>query len=125
MKLQRNGFTLLEVLIATIILTVGVAAIIWAFSAGMYATTDVENVELALGIAQTKLENIYGTTGGVTNEVLHNVSSDGFVGDIYQNQNFQVEVVTDDNDPEQVDVNVYWDTKGGQASIALTTLVAN
>lgn len=124
-RIRNHGFSLLEILITIIILTIGVIAITRAFSAGMFASSGIESVELALGIACAKLEDIYGTTGGVANEVLHDVSSDGFVGDIYQNQNFQVEVVTDDNDPEQVDVNVYWDTKGGQTSVTLTTLVAN
>jgi len=120
-----RGFTLLEVLIATIILTVSVVAIVWAFTAGMFASTVVSDVDLALGIAQAKLENIYGTTGGVVDESLHAVSTDGFAGNIYQNRNFQAEVVTDNADPEEVVVNVYWDTKGGTASVTLRTLVVN
>ena len=122
---MKNGFTLLEVLIAVVILTVGMVALIWAFNAGIFATTDIENVELALGAAQAKLENIYGTTGGVPDESRHDVSVDGFVGSIYANKNFQTEVVTDNNDPEKVTVNVYWTTKGGETSITLRTLVVN
>lgn len=120
---MKNGFTLLEVLIAVIILAAGTITLIWAFSTGIFAATDIENGELALGITQAKLENIYGTTGGVPDESRHNVSLDGFVGSIYANKNFQTEVITDNNDPEQVRVNVYWSTKGGETSIALRTLV--
>lgn len=122
---KKRGFTLLEVLIATVIFTVCMVTLIWAFNAGVFAAAAIENVELAVGIAQAKLENIYGTTGGVPDESRHDVSLDGFTGSIYSNKNFQTEVVTDDNDPEQVKVNVYWDTKGGETSIALRTLVVN
>ena len=123
--MKNRGFTLLEVLIATIILTVGVVVLVWAFSVGMFASTETEDVELALGIAQAKLEAIYGATGGVADEVLHDVANDGFIGDIYTDKNFQVKVETDDDNPEQVDVTVYWDTKGGQTSITITTLVTD
>ena len=96
-----------------------------AFSAGMFASTDAEDIELATGIAQAKLEKIYGTSGGITDEPRHSVSNDGFAGGVYSNQNFQIQVATDNNNPEQVDATVYWSTKGGDASIKLTTLMAN
>lgn len=122
---MKKGFSLLEILITVIILTIGVVAISRAFSAGIFASASDENVELALGIAQTKLEDIYGTLGGVANEARHDVSQDGFVGGIYADQDFEVEVQTDDNNPERVDVTVYWDTTSGEANITLTTLVAD
>lgn len=54
----RDGFSLLELMIALLIFTAGVIAIIWAFSAGMSATSDIENIDLALNIAQAKMEEI-------------------------------------------------------------------
>lgn len=122
---MNRGFSLLELLLAIIILTSGVLILAWAFSAGMFASTDSEDIELALGIANSKLERIYGTVGGVADEARHNVSDDGFTGAIYSNKNFQAEVITNNNDPEEVDVNVYWSVKGGETSISLVTLVGN
>lgn len=122
---MKKGFTLLEVLLAVVILAGSIIAIMQAFSAGMFASMEAENVELAFGVAQAKLENIYGTSGGIADEPRHSVSNDGFAGGVYSNQNFQVQVATDNNNPERVDVTVYWSTKGGDTSIKLTTLVAN
>ena len=121
---MKKGFTLLEVLLALVILAGSIIAIMQAFSAGMFASTEAENIELAIGVAQAKLENIYGTSGGTSNELSHSVSAEGFTGGVYSNQNFQIQVATDTNNPQRVDVTVYWTTKGGDTSIKLTTLVA-
>lgn len=113
-----KGFTLLEVLITVIILTVGIVAILWAFSAGMYATTDIENVDLALNIAQAKMEEIKNTP-------FANLQDYGPTADP-NFANFNVSVnVAEGQSPMQVDVTVAWQVKGGQTSISLTTLITN
>lgn len=114
---KKQGFTLIEILITLVIIVGGLLAITRAFSIGIFASSDVENVEVALNIAQKTLEGIYGTTGGV-NDVDPPQADADF-------SDFTVGVQTDDNNPERVDVSVYWDTKGGQVNITLTTLVAN
>lgn len=55
---NHKGFTLLEIIIATVLLTIGVIALSQAFSTGMLASTDTENVDLALNIAQAKMEEL-------------------------------------------------------------------
>ncbi len=113
-----KGFTLLEVLIATIILTVGMIAILWAFNTGLFATTDVENVDLALNIAQAKMEQIKNTP-------FASLADSGPTADSnFPNFNLTVNVAEGQN-PMQIDVTVAWQVKGGQTSITLTTLVAN
>lgn len=113
-----KGFTLLEVLIATVILTVGVAAIIWAFSAGMYATTDIENVDLALNIAQAKMEEIKNTP-------FVSLVDSGPTADANFSRFSTTVNVAEGQNPMQVDVTVAWNVKGGSTNITLTTLVAN
>lgn len=113
-----KGFTLLEVLITVIILTVGIVTILWAFSAGMYATTDIENVDLALNIAQSNMEEIKNTS-------FANLQDSGPTADPnFANFNVSVNVAEGQN-PMQVDVTVAWQVKGGQASISLATLITN
>ena len=116
--MKKRGFTLLEVLIATAIFSVCVTALIGAFSAGMFATSDVENIALALNIAQARMEQIKNTDFG-------NVSNSGPTADAnFPRFSTTVNAAIGQN-PMQVDVIVGWQVKGGQTNITLTTLVAN
>ena len=115
---HKRGFTLLEVLITIIIFSAGVIAICWAFSTGMSASTDVEDVDLALNIAQAKLEQLRNTA-------FASLVDSGPTADAnFSNYNVTVNVAEGQN-PMQVDVTVAWNVKGGSTNIVLTTLVAN
>ena len=117
-RITKRGFTLLEILITIIILTVGVIALTGAFSSGISAATDVENVDMALNIAQAKMEEIKDTA-------FASLADSGPTADAnFSNFNVTVDVAEGDN-PMQVDVTVAWNVKGGQTGITLTTLVAN
>ena len=113
-----NGFTLLEILITIIILTIGVIALTSAFSSGIFAATDVENVDLALNIAQAKMEEIKNTA-------FASLADSGPTADAnFSNFNVTVDVAEGDN-PMQVDATVTWNAKGGSPSVTLTTLVVD
>ncbi len=116
--LKNRGFTLLEILITLIILTFGVIALSRAISTGLFASTDVENEDLALNIAQAKMEEIKNTN-------FASMADSGPTADTdFSNFNVTVDV-NKRNKPMMVDVTVAWNVKGGQTSITLTTLVAN
>lgn len=121
-RIRNHGFSLLEILITIIILTIGVIAISGAFSAGMFTSTDVENVDLALNIAQANMETI-------KNQNFADIDTDAEISTLVSNYGFSNFTVSGDvaegQDPMQVDVTVTWNVKGGQTSITLTTLVAN
>jgi len=115
---KSSGFTLLEVLLALLLLTGSVVAICWAHSTGMYASADIENVDLALNIAQAKMEDIKNTP-------FASLADSGPTPDAnFPNYNVTVNVAEGQN-PMQVDVTVAWNVKGGQTNVLLTTLVAN
>ncbi len=117
-KFVPKGFTLLEVLIATIIFTVGVVAIIWALNSGIYATSDIENVDLALNIAQAKMEQ-------VKNTAFASLADSGPTADVNFPRFSTTVNVAEGQNPMQIDVTVAWPVKGGSTNITLTTLIAN
>jgi len=106
---MKSGFTLLEILITLIILTIGVIALTGAFSSGMFASTDVENVDLALNIAQAKMEEIKNTA-------FASLADSGPTADSnFSDFNVTVNVAEGQN-PMQVDTTVAWNAKGGETS---------
>lgn len=113
------GFTLLEIILTVILLTVGVLALSQAFNIGMLASTDTENVDLALNIAQAKMEELRNTA-------FANLASNGPTADS-NFSNFNVTVTVTGLDPKQIVVSVDWNVQGTASStnVQLTTLRAN
>lgn len=114
----ETGFTLLEFMLALIIFSAGVIAIVQAFNAGFLSSEDVSNVDLALNIAQAKMEEI-------KNNNFSSLADSGPAPDTnFSNFNLTVNVAEGQN-PMRVDVTVNWNVKGGQANVALTSLMTN
>lgn len=118
----RKGFTLLEIMITIALLAIGTLAITEAFNAGLFTSTDAENVDLALNIAQANLETI-------KNQNFADIDTDAEVSSLISNLGFSDFTVSgnvaEGQDPMQVDVTVTWNVKGGTTSITLTTLVTD
>lgn len=113
-----HGFTLLELMLALLIFSAGVITIVQAFNAGFLSSEDVSNVDLALNIAQAKMEEIKNTT-------FASLADSGPAADAnFPNFNLTVNVAEGQN-PMRVDVTVNWNVKGGQANVSLATLVTN
>ena len=114
----KRGLTLIEILISLALLSVGIISITSAFSTGISASGDSENVATALNIAQKKMEVIKNTA-------FANISNGSAAADpIFTGFNTSVNAATGQN-PMQVNVTVSWRAKDGNTSITLTTLVAN
>jgi prepilin-type N-terminal cleavage/methylation domain-containing protein len=120
---MKRGFTLLEVLIATILFTIGVIALVEAFSVGLNASSvDIENTALAVNIARANMETIRSREFAA-------IDTDAEVGALVSNLGFSGFTVTGDvaegDDPMQIDVTVSWTFKSDEVSITLTTLVVD
>jgi len=115
----KGGFTLLEILITTVVITVGVAVLVGLFGSGLVGSTDAENTTIAMNLAQRRTEEIKNLDfdTGIGNEDKADV--DGFPG-------FQREVVVTQaqTDLKQVQVKVYWTFKGEEVTVGLVTYVS-
>lgn len=118
LRIRKRAFTLLEVLIATVIFTISVTAMIHALSSGIYAASDIENIDLVLNIAQAKMEEIKNTP-------FASLADSGPTADANFPRFSTAVNVAEGQNPMRVDVTVAWEVKGGQTSIVLTTLAAD
>lgn len=109
-------------MIAVLLLTGGIAAATFIMGRAMFATTDTEDFQQGLALAQEKMESIRGTTfASIASESKAAIS--GWIG-------FSREVTVSqptgaNSDFKQVVVTVYWNTVDGELSTALSTYVAN
>jgi Tfp pilus assembly protein PilV len=106
-------------MLAILLLTTGLAATTFLFSRGIFATSDAEEMEQAVALAQEKMEGIRGASfASIAGESKAAVS--GWSG-------FSREVTVTDTSTnlKQVVVTVYWNTVDGELSRSLTSHVAN
>lgn len=118
-KRGRRGFTLLEVLIATVILVTGIVALAGALSEGISAHVDAGNTETALFIAEGRLEEIRNTPFSSISDSALAPDGDFPLYSVAVN-------VTEGQEPLPVEVMVSWSgTGGGSPGLSVSTLVAN
>ena len=117
---MKKGFTLLEMLVTIVLLTVGITSILRVVSMAMFADTDLENVITARYLAQETVEEIKDAASYSDIDNFNSVRST-LTGDFVD---FDREVIVSGN-PKQVDVTVYWTARGQDRSVDLVTLFTN
>ncbi|MDP8230460.1 MAG: hypothetical protein P9L93_05090 [Candidatus Gorgyraea atricola] len=116
--ISRSGFTLLEVLIATVLFTVSTIVIIGLFGTGIIGGFDSENTSIAMNLAQQKMEEI------------RNLAFDDIVdeakADVTGFSEFQREVDETESptDLKTITVTVYRTYKGDEISVPITTYIS-
>ncbi|MBI3315608.1 MAG: prepilin-type N-terminal cleavage/methylation domain-containing protein [Candidatus Omnitrophica bacterium] len=116
---KAAGFTLLEVLLAIVLLTTAILSLFEAFSGGLFLGSRNESDLVALNLAREKMESIRNTAyAGVVDETKAVVT--GFPA--YERE---VVVTTPQTDLKQVAVNVTWEDKSTELSTSLVTYVSN
>ena len=114
----REGFTLLEVMIAIVLFGVGIVAVVSLLSSGMTGAVDAENTAIAVNLAQERMEEIRNLTyKNIVNDDKAAVT--GF--SVFQRE---VIVAEPETNLKQVTVKVYWTYKGGETEVPLVSYVA-
>ncbi|MFH1645409.1 MAG: type II secretion system protein [Candidatus Omnitrophota bacterium] len=117
-KFQDNAFSFLEMMIVIVLFTIGAIAVVKAFSVSLFAYADAEKTGIALNIAQAEME-------GMKNTAFTSLSDKGPLS--YADfPGFLVSVdIAEGQNPMPVDVVVSWEVKDSNASITLSTVVAD
>ena len=122
MKSKRDGFSLLEVMLALVLFTVGIMFLMNALNIGIFSNTDIENTTLASNIAQAKMETIRSLpfSSLVSSNPNFTAGKDGNFSTFY------VTPTLSGSDPThqlRIDITVTWNN--GNTKIQLTTLRTN
>lgn len=117
--MRKNGFTLLEVLLATLLVVGGFIFLLQAMAVGLFAGGDNEGQLIALNLSQEKLEELRNKSyASVINETEAAVT--GF-------PSFEREVIV--TVPQiglkEVNVSTSWRTKASTLSVNLVTYLSN
>jgi prepilin-type N-terminal cleavage/methylation domain-containing protein len=117
---MKKGFTLLEMLVTIVVLTVGVVSVLRMMSIGIFADTNTENSTIAFYLAQEKMEEIKDASSYPNIDTFASTRA-ALSGDF---SDFD-RAVTVSGDPKQVNVIVYWSVKGQDQSVNLVSLFAD
>lgn len=117
----RSGFTILELLIAIVLLVGGTLAILRMFSIAMISNNNIENSMIALNLAQEEMENIKDAANWEAIDSFA-TSRTGVVGTEFSD--FEKEVAVS-GDPKYVNVVIFWNDRGDEQSVELATLFTN
>lgn len=130
--MKKNGFTLLEILIAFVLFTLGVVVIAGLFGSGLLSSSDAENTIIAMNLAQRKMEEIRNLSfAEIAPEAKADVDIDvdGDEVNDFPGIQWQVEVEDPQGDPtaddlKRVIVTVYWTFKGDEIGVPLQTYIS-
>jgi len=114
----NKGFTLIEVLLATTLVILGVLAVVNAMSAGVYTDRSVEGQVIALNLAQEEMEILKNTP--YANLAASPMTA--LTGN-FSNYSRQVVLTVLNTNLTEVTVNVSWNLGLMNSSVSLTTLL--
>ena len=117
-----SAFTILETIIAIVLFAVGTVAVIEVLHRAQVGAADGENILIATGLAQRRLEELRNTAyASLANESKASVASPSG----YSRFSRQVTVTTPYANLKQIVVTVYWTPAGGETSVTLQTYHSN
>ena len=122
---RSGGFTLIEVLVAFIVLAISLGALFQIFSTGMRASRSAEEYTRATLLAESRLAAI-GITGALEEGETAGEYEDGYNWRVairrYRLEGQEEEGLPPPIEAYEVVVTVAWDQGSGERSVSLTTL---
>lgn len=116
---SKNGFTLLEVLLAVVLMVTGSAFLLQAIGTGLSSGGVNESELIAFNLAAERMESLENTVyASIASEAKAVVT--GFP--YFQRQ---VDVTTPVTNLKQITITTYWTVKGAEISTTLVTYLSN
>ena len=119
--LTKTGVTLIELVVALVLLTGGSTILIHMMSVGMFADSNLQQSIVAMNLANEKMEEIKDTAFASISAETETGSSIGF--SVFDNR--VVTVTLTETGLKDVKVEMQWTQKGGQQTVAVETYIAD
>jgi len=119
--MKRRGFTLLEMMLVIILLGVGIFPLMQLFSSSVVQSSGTTKNNLAIHLAQQKIEQIKNISFSAIE------STSEAVGSIQGYVDFSREAVVSEVSPnlKDITVTVYWGSGASSGSFSVRTYIAN
>lgn len=131
-KYNKSGFTLIEITIALLILTVGLVGILTLFPVGFDAAGRAGNITIATFLAQKRIVELklVGYDTGVVHDALPIIdggsgTQNGTFAPDYPNYTWEADTVQEGADYQEIIVRVYWPVGANEQNIELRTYIAD
>lgn len=126
---KKEAFTLIELLLAIILIVSGLMALMQMMSIGIFADSNLEYRLIALNLANEKLEELKDASYSyVTSGTENSITDFPFIDSRITTVNFvdvNLNSTTTDTGLKDVKVEVQWTQKDGQESVETETLFAD
>jgi prepilin-type N-terminal cleavage/methylation domain-containing protein len=118
---RHKGFTLLEILLTLLLFSAGIVAIAGLFGTSLDSSLDTENTEIAVNLAQRRMEEICNKTYDSITVPVYEAKAQINSFPLFQRS---VTVTESPADLKQVTVTVFWNFKNKEVSVPLVSYVS-
>ena len=123
-NLNLKGFSLIELMIAVVILALAIVGIFHAYSVGFMGMADSRDRTVATNIAQEKMESIKNIPfSDIDNYIINNNGSTKEISGKIFTINIESEAYEGNEDLKEITIKVSWDSDGKE--VELKTLIYN
>jgi len=121
-QINKNGFTLVEVMVAVVVLGIGIASVLSLIGQATKAISTSRGIMIQTGLARlamVEIENQYWQKNA------DDIDTSGDFGDDFPNYSYEVEIIEDIDEEvpalQEVNLTVYWDRGKYKRPYTLTT----